>query len=121
MTSLSTRTPSQSKITAITRSLGRLAGLEETVHALERAQDIFRGIGIRDAQIALAQDAEVRSADQGHAGLIQQRIGQGLGLPSCLLDVGEGIKGALGRDAGDARQLVEAFHYQLAALVELGT
>src|ERR1051326_7276998 len=97
-TSLSTRTPSQSKMTAeINGCSSRLAGLEEIAHPAQRLLDILRRIGIGQAQIALAQDAEIRSADQRHAGLIQQRIGQRLGLPAGELDIGEGIEGALGR------------------------
>src|SRR4051794_30614124 len=118
MTSLSTSTPSQSKMTALKRSLSGLASFQEAIHALQGAQDVFSRVGIGYTQIPFAQDAEVGAADQRNTRLVEQRIGQWLGVPAGLLDVGEGIEGALGRDAGNPRQLVETFHHQLATLVE---
>src|SRR3978361_1768244 len=75
--SLSTRTPSQSKMTAAIKGMsGRLAGAEELAHAAQRLENIFGGVGIGKPQIALAQDAEIRAPDQRHAGLVQHGIGQ---------------------------------------------
>src|ERR1044072_5214373 len=94
-TSLSTRTPSQSKMTALNR-LGRFPRGQEFAHPAQRLDDVLGGVGVGQAQIAFAQDAEVRTADQSHAGFVQQRIGERLGLPAGLLDVGESIEGAGG-------------------------
>jgi hypothetical protein len=46
------------------------------------AADVFFGIGIGEADVAFAVDAEIRAADQRHAGILQQRRGQRLGLPA---------------------------------------
>ena len=93
---------------------------QEFAHAVQRLENILRRIGVGDAQIPFSQYAEIRAADQGDAGFTEQRVGQGLGLPAGLADIREGIEGALGRDARNPGQLVQAFHHDFPALVEFG-
>src|SRR5579871_1294033 len=98
---------------------GRLTAGEEVAHAIERLQDVVRGVGVGKAHIALTQDAEVGTADDGDASLLQQRRGERFGPPSGALDVRKGIERSLGRGAGDAGQAVQPFDHHFAALVEL--
>src|SRR5438876_1002200 len=51
----------------------RLAAPEKRVHPLQRLQDILRRVGVGNADIALGEDAKVRPADGGDAGVIEQR------------------------------------------------
>src|SRR5256885_11202309 len=58
-----------------------------------------------------------RSSD---AGLLQQSIGQLTALHARAGDVREGIEGAIGLEAADARKLIEPVHDNNAAAAELG-
>src|SRR5690606_6626926 len=100
--------------------LSRLVRGEEVAHALQRLQDVLRGVGVGEADEALAVDAEVRPADDGDARLLEKGGGERLGLPARARDVREGVEGALGRGAGDAGQLVEPLYDDFPPSVELG-
>src|SRR4051812_8352191 len=65
----------------ITRSFGRMAMVrsrrlargKEVAHAVERAHDVLGGVGIGQAHVAFTENAEIGAADDGDAGLVQQR------------------------------------------------
>ncbi len=105
---------------AAAETLRRLAARQEFAHAVERLQDVLGRVGVGQPHIALAENAEVRPADDGDAGIVQQRRRQRLRLPAGALDVGEGVERALRRRAGHAGQFVEALDHDFAALVEFG-
>ena len=98
----------------------RLSFRQELAHSLESPSDVFGRVGVGEADIAFAVDAEIRSADGRDAGLLQERRGERLCLPAGPGDVREGVERALRGDAGDARQRVEALDHELPAPVELG-
>ena len=64
---------------------GSLAPRQKLAHAAERLDDIFRRIGVGQPHITLAEDAEIRPADDGDAGFIQQRGGERFCLPARAL------------------------------------
>src|SRR6185312_5407816 len=101
-------------------SLRRFAVRQKLAHASERLQDVLGRIGVRQPQVALAENAEIGPADDGDAGLVEQRRGERLGLPAGALDVGEGVERALGRGARDAGQFVQPLDHHFAPPVELG-
>ena len=51
----------------------RLAIGQELPHSIESTQDVLGRIGVGQAHIAFAENAEVRPADDGDAGILQQR------------------------------------------------
>src|SRR5262252_7183008 len=61
---------------------GRLAIRQEFAHAVERLDNVLGRVGVREPHISLAEDAEVRAADDGDARILQQRRGERLRLPS---------------------------------------
>src|SRR5215813_12650496 len=77
----------------------RLAGVEELPHTVERAHDVLGGVGVGQAEIALAENAEIRTADDRDAGILQQRRRERLRLPPGGADIGERVEGALRRRA----------------------
>ncbi len=83
------------------------------------SQDVLGRVGVAQPHIALRQDAEVGTADDGDAGIFEQRRRQRLGLPARALDVGECVERALRGRATDARQAVQALDHDFAPAVEL--
>src|SRR5258708_29081328 len=75
-----------------TVSSGRLAAGEELAHAIERLENVLGRVGIREPHIALAENPEVRPADNRATCILQQRRGARLRLPSGALDVREGVE-----------------------------
>ena len=93
---------------------------QEFAHAVERLQDVLGRVGVGQSHIAFAKYAEIRPADDGNAGIFQQRRGERLRLPAGALDVGKSIERAFRRRAGDAGQFVQALDHDFPPLVELG-
>src|SRR5215813_4121087 len=101
------------------RRSGGLAARQEIAHAVERLEDVLGRVGVGEPHVALAEDAEIGPADDGDAGVVEQRIGKRLRLPAGALDVGKGVERALRSRAGDAGQAAETFHNHRSPLVEL--
>src|SRR4051794_8167870 len=78
-------------------TLGGLPTRKEFAHAVEGAKNILGRIGVAEPHVALAEDAEVGTADDGNAGVLQQRGRERLCLPARAFDVGEGVERASGR------------------------
>src|SRR5712691_8092025 len=57
---------------AVRLSSGRLAGGEEFAHAIEGLEDVLGRVGVGEPHISLAEDAEIRAADDGDAGILQE-------------------------------------------------
>jgi hypothetical protein len=69
----------------ISRSSGLsrcLTAREERAHAVERPQNILGRVGVREPDITLAENAEIGAADDGDAGILQERGGKRLCLPA---------------------------------------
>src|SRR5688572_5658831 len=69
-----------SKTSRVTKTLGftigssrRLAPSQEFAHSIERTQNVLGRIGVGEPHVALAQNAEVRAADDGDARVVQER------------------------------------------------
>ena len=60
---------------------------QEITDPINGGKDILKTVGIGEANIALAMDAEIRPADGGNACLFKQARGEFLGLPNpvCLI------------------------------------
>src|SRR6185369_11278647 len=95
-------------------------GLEQRPHALQRLGEVGLGVGVGDAQVALAVDAERRARQHRDPGLLQQPIGHLGGGAAGAGDVGEHVERAARALAGDTGQAVEAVHEQVAPSLELG-
>src|SRR4051794_11011033 len=76
-----------------------LTARQELAHAVQRLQNVLGRVGVGQAHVAFAEDAEVRAADGDDAGVVEQRAGELLGFPAGALDVGERIERALRRGA----------------------
>src|SRR5712691_4388733 len=101
------------------RYLRRLTARQELAHAVERLQNVLGRIGVGEPHIAFAQHAEIGTADDGDAGVLQERGGEGLRLPAGALDVRKGVERTLWRGAGDAGKTIEAVDHDGAPPVEL--
>src|SRR5258708_10141116 len=101
------------------RYLRRLAARQELAHAVERLQNVLGRIGVGEPHIAFAQHAEIGPADDGDAGVLEQRGGEGLRLPAGALDVRKSVERTPRRGAGDSGQPVEAGDHDGAPPVEL--
>src|SRR5262245_28377942 len=62
-----------------------LAGGEEGAHSVERLEDVLGRVGVGQTQIAFAENAEVGAADGDDAGVVEQGVGELLGLPAGAL------------------------------------
>src|SRR5262249_7287797 len=69
--------------------LGRLAARQEFAHAIERAQNVLRRVGIGQPHVAFAENAKIGATDDGDASILQQGVRERLRLPARALDVGE--------------------------------
>jgi hypothetical protein len=58
--------------------LRRLPGRQKFAHAVERFEDVRGRIGVGQPHIALAKHAKIRPADDGDAGILQERGGASL-------------------------------------------
>src|SRR5208337_1694809 len=90
------------------------------VEAFEGLLQVFEGIGHTEAQVAFAKFAEGRAGKPGDSSLIEQSIGQRLGLPSRLRNVREDVECALGLAATESLDLVQSSDENFAAVLELG-
>src|SRR5690349_10334207 len=60
----------------------------------ERLAETRHRVGVGEAQVAFAMDAERSAGEAGHAGLLQQILSGLTRREAKLLDTGEGIEGA---------------------------
>src|SRR5438034_7176977 len=93
--------------------------LEDGPHALERRPEIGLRGGVGEAQVALAVRAERGARQRGHAGLVEQPLGdlrRGTLRPG---DVREDVERAARTQALHAGQLVEAVDENVAPPLEL--
>src|ERR1700738_4909739 len=88
-------------------SSGCLAARQEFAHAVERFENVLGRVGVGEPHVSLAEDAEVRAADDGNARILQQRRGERLRFPSGALDIREGVERTLGGRAENAGQAVQ--------------
>src|SRR5215204_7104630 len=98
----------------------RLGPGEELGHVFKGAGDIVARVGVGEAEVALAVLAESGACEAGDSGLFEQQVGEGVCAVAGIRDAWEGVEGAFGDDAIDARELVEAGDDQVPAGAELG-
>ena len=72
-----------------TKSLRRLPVRQKLAHAVERLQDVFGRVGVGQPHIALAENAEIRPADDGDAGIFQQRDASAFAFQPVRLTLGK--------------------------------
>src|SRR5207237_10844127 len=106
----------------LTTPAGRSARerLEDRPHAVERGPEVGLRIGVGKPQIALAMRAERRARERGHAGLVEQPLGDLRRRALRAGDVREDVKGAARAQALHPGQLVEPVDEDVAAPLELG-
>src|SRR5271157_1368839 len=93
--------------------------LRPLIDAIQRLLKVLDGIRGTEAQITLAEGAERRSRQSGYSRVLEQRIGQLLRRPACLLDIREGIKRAFGQPAGESLDLIDATYKHVSAALKL--
>src|SRR5262249_54967118 len=93
---------------------------EELADPSDRLADVLRRVGVGEAEIGLAENAEIGAAGGGDPGLLEGLPGGRLCLQAGPGDVWESVEGALRRDARDAGELVQFLDHDLPPLVELG-
>ena len=76
---------------------------QQLAHGRERRLEVLQRVGVRQAQVALAVGAEGGAGEHGDAGLVEQAVGEVLGVQAGRADVGEGVEGALRLDAARRR------------------
>src|ERR1035437_2199366 len=79
---------------------------------------VLQRVGDTEAEIAFSVCAEGGAGEAGDTGLFEQRVGQFLGRPAGLRNVGEGVERAFGDTAGEAFDLVETGDEDVAAVLE---
>ena len=88
-------------------------------HPLQGLPDIGLRVGVGEPEIALAVLSEGRASEDGHAALLQDRLGNLRRGPLERLDVREDVKGALGRPSGHAGEGIEPGHDDVAPPLKL--
>src|SRR5215203_5485503 len=105
---------------ASTSGLAGCRARQDVFHALDGPDDVLAGVGVGEAQVALAVAAERGAGEAGDAGLLQEQVGERVGGEAGTGDAREGVESALGGYALDAGELVEAGHDQVAPRAEFG-
>src|SRR5271166_3695947 len=93
-----------------------LRPLIDTVQCLLK---VLNGIRGTEAQVSLAEGAKRRARQPRYSGVLEQRVGQLLRRPARLLDIGEGVKRALGQPAGESFDLIDAAYEHVPAALKL--
>src|SRR5436309_11036843 len=86
---------------------GLRRSLEQLAHAVERQMDVSQVVGVAEPEKTFAIVAEGGPRQTGHAGLLEQAIGQIATGVAGLGDVREGVEGTLGFEATHARQRIQ--------------
>ena len=73
------------------------------MHVLEGEGDIFAGVSVGEAEVAFAVPAESGACEAGDAGFFEEQVGEGVCGIAGVRDTWEGVEGASGGDAIDAR------------------
>src|SRR5437660_238421 len=94
--------------------------LEDRPHAVERGPEVGLRVGVGKPQIALAMRAERGARERGHAGLVEQPLGDLRRRTLRAGDVREDVKSTARAQALHAGQLVEPIDEDVAPPLELG-
>ena len=83
--------------------------------AVDGFHQIREGIGVAEADVAIAILSEAAAVEAGDAGFVEQVIGEFARADASAADVGEGVEGAAGKGTAEAGDLVEAGDEGVAA------
>src|SRR5437899_3149356 len=81
--------------------------LRPGLDAIERFLDVLNRVGYAEAQITFAEIAECGTGQRSDANVVEQRVGQFLGWPTGLRDVGKNVERAVRQAAGETFDPVE--------------
>ena len=80
---------------------------EKAPDALDRLGDRLEAVGIREADIVLAEGAETGAGDRRHPGVIEQLALKAAGVEPGPGNIGKGVERAARLGTADARQAVQ--------------
>jgi hypothetical protein len=89
------------------------------VDLVQSLVQVLHRIGNAESQVAFAKGAERRTCQARNPGIFQQNVGQFLGSPSGLGDIGEGIERAMRQTAAETGDLVQPGDKLVPPFVEL--
>src|SRR4029077_19962600 len=105
-------------------SAARLRGVrarqisQKSADTLDRLVQVLEAVGVRNADVILAERAKAGAGDRRDSGAVQKLGLQCLAVEACAGDVGERVKGAARVGAAYPRQAVQRGDHHLAPFGE---